>query len=437
MRYFNVILFEWKHFIKSPFKIIGVVLFIISGVYGLHNGANLYTKQNSEINKLNQKAELEKKTILGFYDNNQKGPLTRPWVDITKPLWAIRNVPTYHYKKPSPNIVYSTGQTEQYGFYKKIRLYSSPYDADMTKEIANPERIQFGALDFSFTILDLLPLLLLILLYDIKGSEAEQGFLPLILVQTGVKQWWMLSRVTFYVILSMIIILVLMFYGSTLTEVFKTPLTFWNIFVWIILYLFLWVTIYFIILYFGKNTISNTFQMMGLWLMFSFIIPASIYQWISIEQPVNLMTNIIDTKRSEKDQIYKELASKSDIELLQLYPKLKQTERTITTANIKNLRANSKIAFANVALKTAITNAETNNLYRNKLISKTYGINPLTFFQAKLNQLTSTDYNSYKTYRDDIQQLIDIRINTLISDTWNTTKINKTKYIDYNKSLHK
>ena len=437
MRYLNVILFEWKHFIQSPFKIVGVVLFIISGVYGLHNGADLYKKQNNEISKLNQKAELEKETILDFYDNNKKGPQTRPWVDITKPLWAIRNVPTYHYKKPSPTIVYNIGQTEQYGFYKKISVYSSPYDADMTKEIANPERIQFGALDFSFTILYLLPLLLLILLYDIKGSEAEQGFLPLILVQTGVKQWWMLTRITFYVILSMLVILVLMFYGSTLTEVFKTPLTFWNIFFWIIIYLFFWVTFYFLILFFGKNTISNTFQMMGLWLMFSFIIPAAVHQWISIESPVNLMTNIIDTKRGEKDQIYKELASKTNNELLQLYPNLKQTENTKTTSNVQNLRANSKIAFVNAALKNTININETNNLDRNKRISRTYVFNPLTFFQAKLNQLTSTDYNSYKIYRDDIQHLVDTRINTLILDTWNTTKIDKTKYKDYNKSLHK
>ena len=171
--------------------------------------------------------------------------------------------------------------------------------------------------------------------------------------------------------------------------------------------------------------------------MFSFIIPAAVHQWISIESPVNLMTNIIDTKRSEKDQIYKELASKTNNELLQLYPSLKQTENTKTSSNVQNLRANSKIAFMNAALKNTININETNNLDRNKHISKTYVFNPLTFFQAKLNQLTSTDYNSYKTYRDHIQYLVDTRINTLILDTWNATKIDKTKYKDYNKSLHK
>lgn len=437
MRYLNTVLFEWKHFIQSPFKIVGVILFIISGIYGLHNGVDLYVKQNNEINKLNQKAQLEKATILGFYNKNQKGPKTKPWVDLTKPIWAIRNVPTYHYKKPSPNIVYSIGQTEQYGFYKKISLYSSPFDADMTKEIANPERIQFGDLDFSFAVLYLLPLLLLILLYDIKGSESEQGFLPLILVQTGSKQWWVLARITFYTILVIGLLIALMYYGSTLIAIDNPFAAFWNIFFWIIGYLMFWVTLYFIILLFGKNTITNTLKMMGIWLFFVFIIPATVAQWISNTHPVNLMTDIIDVKRDKKDQIYKALATKTDDELLQLHPNLKHTGITKTNSNIETLRSNSRIALVNTALKDAIKNIEDNNTSRNKHISKTYIINPVTFFQNKLNQITHTDYNSYKVYRDDVQHLIDTRINTLIYDTWTNIKINKNKYNDYTKSLYK
>ena len=101
-------------------------------------------------------------------------------------------------------MVYSIGQAEQYGFYKRVTFWASPYDADMAEEIANPERLQTGTLDFAFVLLFLLPLLLLILLYNIKSAEAEQGFLPLIEVQTASKNAWLLARMSFYFLLAFV-----------------------------------------------------------------------------------------------------------------------------------------------------------------------------------------------------------------------------------------
>ena len=42
-------LFEWKHFIRAPFKILALVLFIVAGIYGLHNGSELYIQQQTAI----------------------------------------------------------------------------------------------------------------------------------------------------------------------------------------------------------------------------------------------------------------------------------------------------------------------------------------------------------------------------------------------------
>jgi len=144
MRSLTIFLYEWKHFVGSPFKIVAVLLFIVASIYGLHNGADLYKKQNAEIERINKEAETKIETTLSYFDNNQKGPENKPWIDVTSPFWALWHTPTYQFKKPSPALVYNIGQTEQYGFYKVIGTSSSPYDADMTNEIANPERIQSG-----------------------------------------------------------------------------------------------------------------------------------------------------------------------------------------------------------------------------------------------------------------------------------------------------
>lgn len=432
MRSLSTLLYEWKHLTRSPFKIVALVLFIVASIYGLHNGASLYNKQNSELEKLIEKRQEEKETILSYFEKGVKGPENRPWIDITSPYWAIWNTPIYHFKKPSPDIVYNVGQTEQYGFYKKISMYSSPYDTDMAKEIANPERIQSGTLDFSFVVLFLLPLLLLVLVYNIKGAEAEQGFLPLIFVQTGSKNWWIASRITFYFILLVIILFGLLLYGATLTDVFSVDTAIWKIYLYIIIYLLFWTVLYYFILKYGKNTIYNTLLMIGVWLLLAFIIPATVQQWISIEKPTNLMIDFIDAKRDKKDEIYAQSDALIDTQIFELYPSLKQTAIAKDSVRRKKVRRNSTLALINIAMKNAAKNIEEENKSKNELIAKTYWFNPLTFFQNKLNHLSGTHYYDYQTYRNDIQNLVDKQIQLMVLDIWNDVKVDKARYLKYN-----
>ncbi|MGK0329215.1 MAG: ABC-2 type transport system permease protein [Paraglaciecola sp.] len=437
MRNLTILLYEWKHFVRNPFKIVALLLFIVASIYGLQNGAELYEKQNAEIERIHKEAETKKETILSYFKNNEKGPKNKPWIDVTTPYWAIWNTPSYHFKKPSPAIVYTIGKTEQYGFYKAIGISSSPYDADMAKEIANPERIQSGTLDFSFTILFLLPLLLLVLLYNIKGQEAEQGFLPLVMVQTGSKSWWILARTAFYVLLLVFVLFGLLLYGALLTHVFDTDTVFWNVFLLISIYLLFWVLIYFLIIKYGKNTVSNTLQMIGIWLLFAFIIPAAIHQWISIEKPTNLMIDIIDVKRDKTAEIYAQSNQLTDEQLFKLYPNLKQTEIAKDSIRIIKARRSSIRALINMAMKDATATLEKDNRSKNELVSKTYWFSPVTYFQNKLNHASKSHYKDYQNYRNEIQNLIDKRIEIMVLEIWNDVKVDKIKYLEYNNTFRK
>jgi ABC-2 type transport system permease protein len=338
---------------------------------------------------------------------------------------------TYQFKKPSPGTVYTIGQAEQYGFYKAIGISSSPYDADMAKEIANPERIQSGTLDFSFVVLFLLPLLLLILLYNIKGQESEQGFLPLVFVQTSSKNWWILARTSFYALLLLLILFGVLVYGAMLTNVFEADNLFWNVFVWVTIYLLFWTVIYFFIIKYGKNTVSNTLQMIGVWLLVSFIVPAAIQQWISIEKPTNLMVDFIDAKRDRTDEIYNLSNEIIYQQLLDVYPNLKQTKIGKDASLFRKVKRYSIRALINLAMKNATAKIEEDNRSKNELISKTYWFNPFTYFQNTFNRLSKTHYDDYQTYRDGIQYRVDQRIEIMIFDIWNDLTVDKTKYLEY------
>jgi ABC-2 type transport system permease protein len=431
MRGISIFLYEWKHFSRSSFKIVALFLFCVASIYGLHNGADLYLKQHKEIEKLNEKVKADIDETIGYFDSGAKGPEARPRVDVTTPYWAIRNATTYHYKTPSPSIVYNIGQTEHYGFYKAITISSSPYDTDMAKEIANPERIQSGTLDFAFVLLFLLPLLLLVLLYNIKGAEAEQGFLALVYVQTGSKKWWIISRTLFYVFLLIAILLGLMLYGAALTNPFEDIARFWSIFALVVSYVLFWTLIYFFIISYGRSTVSNTLQMIGVWLLFAFIIPATIQQWVSIEKPTNLMIDVIDARRDKTEDIYAQTDANTDTQIFNLYPNFKTTKAAKDTLLINKVRRNSKRALVNNALKNATKSIDEDNAVKNQLISKTYWFNPLTYFQNSLNLLTETHYNDYQRYRNEIQQLVDKRLEVMLMDMWNDVTVDKKRYLEY------
>lgn len=436
MRSLNIFFYEWKHFIRNPFKIVALLLFVIAGLYGLRNGQDLYQNQMTEIEKIQEKIKIDKQKHLSQYEEGKLVDENRPWIDMSTPFWAIWNTPTYHLKAPSPAMVYSIGQAEQYGFYKRVTFWASPYDADMAEEIANPERLQTGTLDFAFVLLFLLPLLLLILLYNIKSAEAEQGFLPLIEVQTASKNGWLIARMLFYFVLLTVVIIGLLFYGALLTDVFKTTSqAFGQLVFYTFLYLSFWSIIYLIILKKGKSILGNTLQMVGVWLLFAFIIPATVHQSVSIAKPANLMTDFIEVRDKQQDLYANDSIFQQ--QLIELFPEIVNSPVYLDSTTIDLARNQSASALVNELKKESIRPIEDESQEKNSLIQSTYWFNPVSFFQNQFNEIAQTHFDDYQEYRNDIQALIDKRTALLVKELWNDVKVDKEKYVEYNEILSK
>ena len=371
MKSLNIFLYEWKHFIRNPFKIVAVLLFVIAAVYGLHNGASLYQQQTTEIEKIHEQVNEDKSKYLNMYEEGKLVDENRPWIDMSTPFWAIWWTPTYHLKTPSPAMVYSIGQAEQYGFYKRVTFWASPYDADMAEEIANPERLQIGTLDFAFVLLFLLPLLLLILFYNIKSAEAEQGFLPLIEVQIPSKNSWLLARILFYLLLVTAVISGLLVYGATLTDVFETASNaFVQMLLYSLLYLIFWSLIFFFVLKRGNSILGNTLQMVGVWLLFAFVVPAIVHQSVSIAKPANLMTDFIEVRDKQEDLYANDSLFKQ--KLIDLFPEIINSPVYQDSTKINVARNQSASALVNELKKESIAPIEKENQKKNRLIKATY-----------------------------------------------------------------
>ena len=436
MKNLDILLLEWKHFVRSPFKIIALVLFVVAGIYGLHKGANLYHKQSTEIAKIEERIEKDRLSIIDdHYRTGNLTPEDSPWINYSEPFWAVWFSSPYHFKKPSAAMVYSIGQSEQYGFYKRITFWASPYDADLAEEIANPERLQTGTLDFSFALLFLLPLVLLVLLYNLKSMETEQGFMTLIAVQMPAKSKWLFLRVSFYAAIFLLVLLALLLYGATLTGVLsQANSVFGEVFLYAALYLLFWSAIYFIILLKGKSILGNTLRMTAAFLLLAFIIPAGVHQLLSISKPTNLMTDFIDV-RDQQEALYEEPDSLKEAKLISLFPEILNSPVYQDSARMGEAMNNSTSALVNELKKRSIAPVINEFQQKNAFIESTFWFNPVSSFQNRLNATCGTHFNNYQQYRDNIQTLIDRQMKMMVLDTWNDVRVDETKYKEYSAAI--
>ena len=431
-KYLDILKFESFHLINSPYKIISILLYAISILYGCQTGYDLFKKHNIEIKSIKSKnADFEKKMLVQ-YDELEQGLIEKPRRDPTIPYWAIWNTPSYALKSPSPMIVFSTGQAEQYGYYKKVTNWSTVFDNDLAEEIANPERLALGTLDFSFVLLFLTPILLIILLFNIGGLEKDNGFDKLIYLNDISKKSWLITRFSYYFLILFTLICFLLIPYAVLSGVFTNELmSFFTLMVLIFLYIFLWVSIFYFINYWGKGSVDQAIKMISVWVALSIIMPGLFHQITSIKFSTNYMVDYLDVARDQRYEIFDMSTDTLQNELLESFPVLKSSVYAQDTTINKGIINRSISGLVNILNKKAAGKIEKESELKNNFVRSTLLLNPIMYFQNKINEVSKADYYAYRLYRENIQNSIDKKIELILRDTWNKEEVDKKRYIEY------
>ena len=137
-RYIEIARSEFVHLVRSPFKTISLTLFGLAVIYGCQNGYGLFKAHKEQIMAIKTDNERSIDRMIIQYEEIEQGIIDKPRRDPTIPYWAIWNTPSYAFKSPSPMMVFSLGQSEQYGYYKRVTNWSTIFDSDLAEEIANP-----------------------------------------------------------------------------------------------------------------------------------------------------------------------------------------------------------------------------------------------------------------------------------------------------------
>ena len=429
----NVFLFEFKHFLRNKAKLFSYLFFMLISIYSIYNGYKIMYQQIDTIVQINNKQKFEILHLLEWFDNENKGPQDKPWINVEDPYWSIRYTPTYVIKTPSPLLPLGVGQSEQFGFYKKINRWSSTYDSDMTEELSNYERLINGNIDFSFVIIFLLPILIIILTFNINGLEKDLHFHKLISIQNKKINMWIINRLLFYLILLVLSVDILIFGTAILISGFSLAL--FKLVLISNLYLVFFFSIFYIINKSSKSSSSIAIKKISVWLLFCVIIPGSVHQYASFKYPVNYMTDFLDVNRKKTYDIFKLENSELYPMLLSTYPELIDSSNTSKTPLPNQKIRRSISAIVNQMNIDAANEIELQNENKNKLIKSYYFINPTSYIQNIWNSCTSTDYYSYKDFRFTIQESVDMRNKLIVFEMWNDQKVDKKVYEQYLKML--
>lgn len=430
----QIIYFEWLHIWRNPYKVVAIVLFIFAGGYGLQNGWKVFQERVEEISKIEEEIQSVRSEAYSWMVKGEKGPEARPWVDVQTPFWAMWYGNHYLFDTPNPLITFSIGQAEYFGYYKRISMWSTAFDSDLTAELSNPERTALGVFDFTFVWLYLLPLLLIVLCYNIQGQEYDLGFLPLINVQQSSRIRWLVQRlgvISFFIIG---VLLLFIFFPALVSrvEIRQLP-SLILLFLYYAGYALAWVALLGYIIYHGRSQIEQALRMAMVWLVLCVVIPGIVHQVAQMMHPGSLYLSFIDAQREETSEIYDQPFEEVFAQVNGEFPELKDTywakQDSVASQDARN--GIYRMALS-LHMSEVIDDILSKQEARNTFIRASYWINPVTAIHNHINATVGTDYTANVAYRRKIQKAGAGYNYRLMMDEWNQVSVDTTLFKEYN-----
>ena len=432
MTFIKTLAWEWKHYMRSNYKLMAIALFMIAAVVGLINGIQLKKRLDKTLNLVQHTAIEQQEKALSLLKEGKKSPEDMSWIDLGTPQGAMSFADLYATKAPTQLMPLAVGQTRQHGFYKKMGSYSTAYDSDMSAEISNPEEVAGSTLDFTFVLLFLLPLLLIVLLYPLGATERDADMVRLLTIQSGNYKKWLIQRLLANGIYMTLFLLVLLGISGIWTGSFS-ELIFWKYVLVILAYTWIWTIVLGAIIFMGMDQTSQAVAMILVWAILAIFLPGAFQQLANAQTEANLMVDFLDAKRVDQGEIYEEEFSKVKREVLSGIPELSNTQLASLPDSLLSRSAKNDVYRTAVAMhmKEVFANNEAYFEQKNRIIRSNYWLNPLVAVQNYLYQLAGTDYYAFHDFRNQVQSTNFEICRRLLLDNWDQVQIDEKGFTDY------
>lgn len=280
------------------------LFFLCTGLYALHQGytdkkAKTVTitafRQQSDSLLNAMKAGISADTITAegkaAYNRSSR---------LNPGLWNSR-LPSF--KLPVSTAIFNIGQGDVFPYYYLFAAENFEMQWLKQTEIANPLRSLSGHFDVSFWIVYLLPLMILLLLFNALSGERDNGNWRLIAAQGISEKAWLKSKLIAVALLAASLLLIIAFVGLVVNQIAFRHGFAWSdglFFLSAVVYLCFWLSLFYFINSFRRPTAYNALVSGVAWIAICFVFPVIISKLAASIVPVD-NTSISSFSRRPQD----------------------------------------------------------------------------------------------------------------------------------------
>ena len=366
------------------------------------NGHINYKKEQIETQK-----ELVRKNdaqLMAQIDSLNKGLATYE-ESYTLPTSGVRLTYNNHRVTWLPFKAFSLiamGQGDIYSNYKKIVLYFNDSYEMSTQELISPIEQIFGQLDLAFVWVYLLPLIIILISFNILASEKETGRLPLIASQPIQLSYWVLAKI---VIRLFAIIFLLLLFTAILFAVFGVSVfthfaSFGQLAIMLIMYATFWFLVSTFINLLGYSSGNSLIILTSIWVLFVFLIPSMLNQTSKELHRIPSRLEIINHHQS----VYNAMENNMDEELaylFRLHPDWASDDpitKDMSNSTGWNINYLAKQYIAQVKHQPIVQQYEEQVDQRNQWLDQFSILSPAMILQSSLSEMAGTSTNYYRSF---------------------------------------
>ena len=373
---------ECRTLMRSSIFIFSMLFFLILSGYAIYYGHSIIETQKITIEKVRLDNEERFQKLRSSIDRD-----TLPNVVGNRLFRVVAN-------SPSPLAVFTIGQRDILPFYGTIRYWALSRQSLVT-ESANPEKLVAGNFDLAFVFIQILPLLIIGLGYNLISSERETGTLSMVLsFPITIQQILLYKLVTRFIIILTVVVLIIIAGCIYSGIVFNADLLNWSAVV--VVYLLFWFCVLYFLNSLGKSSSFNALTSLGVWLLLVFLIPAAINIYVGIRYPMSSKQELSQTIRHEYEEIwekYEDANHRNEVAVAfgNKYPAYKSD----TSYNWSDKYMLAQYDNYDQKLKPLLEKHQDVALKREELTAAIGRFNPVVSAQLLMNRIAQTDVTAH------------------------------------------
>lgn len=412
-----VLRFEWRRVTRAPLRLSSVAVLMVAGGLSLWFGHSHVASWRTALEEGRAAARAEREQARGWLESGRRSPPERPWMDLGRARWIDVHSGAFAASEPSPLAIFCIGISDARGYGMGLWRLSSPHDQELRPEVANPEKLVMGGFDLAFVLVTFLPLVLILLTFDIAGWEREQGLAGLVVLHAGAPWRWVAARVGAQGLFASACVALLWVVGGLAGGGLGARPAMWAAGLALsLLYLLLWCGVVAVVLARGRQASLNALVLIVAWVAITIVAPAVAGL---VRAPSDRLE--VEVARALRDDVYAPAARdpEEDAErAYRLFPRLRDSAyaRSGTRDPDRDRRLRDVRIHESTSRLTGRLDAA--EVERERAALATAWINPAWALQHGLSVLAGTESSSHRLFREEVRSAALRRIGRVLEDEW-------------------